>query len=52
MRQLLGPLPNVGASVFFTVLFTALFVGLCWYVYRGNRRSLYSQLEKMPLTEE
>jgi cbb3-type cytochrome oxidase subunit 3 len=52
MRQLLGPLPNIGASVFFTVLFTALFIGLCWYVYRGSRRELYRRLEKMPLTEE
>jgi len=52
MRQLVGPLPNVDASVFFTVLFTVFFVGLCWYVYRGSRRALYHELEKLPLTEE
>lgn len=52
MRQLLGPLPSAGASVFLTVLFTAFFIGLCWYVYRANRRSIYRHVERLPLIEE
>lgn len=52
LRNLLGPLPDVGASVLITVAFMLFFVGLCWYVYRKERRSVYQHLEQLPLEED
>lgn len=49
LRHLLGPLPDPGVSALVTALFLLFFLGLCWFVYRRERRALYSRLEKMPL---
>ena len=52
LKMLLGTLPNVGASTLITVGFFCMFLGLCWYVYRRDRQSVYEHLEALPLMED
>lgn len=51
LKSLLGPLPDAGASVFFTTLFFLFFIVLCWYVWQKERKSIYEHLEKLPLED-
>lgn len=51
LKQLLAPLPNAGASVIITLIFVGFFCALCWYVYRKDRKRVYSHLEQLPLEE-
>lgn len=48
LRHLLGPLPSVEWSSLITLGFCLFFVGLCWYVYRRDRRGVYQHLEQLP----
>lgn len=52
LRQLLAPLPNVGASAAVTLIFLLFFVGLCWFVYQRSRKSIYEQIQQLPLEED
>ena len=52
MKQLLAPLPNCGASIFFTVVFLVFFVALCVFVYRKDRQSVYRHLSNLPLEKD
>jgi|688.fasta_scaffold2444722_2 cbb3-type cytochrome oxidase subunit 3 len=51
LKFLLGPIPNALSAGFVTVAFVLFFVGLCWFVYRKDRRALYKTLERLPLEE-
>ncbi len=50
-KHLLGPIPNALSAGSVTVLFVLFFVGLCWFVYRRERRAIYSHIERLPLEE-
>ena len=52
LKYILGPLPNVEAAAFVTAIFVLFFVGLCWFVYRRDRRTIYEHLENLPLKED
>jgi len=52
MKFLLGPIPNVTASGIVTVLCLLFFVGLCWFVYRRDRKGIYMHLQSLPLSED
>ena len=52
LKHLLGPLPNVASSAAVTLIFLMFFIGLCWFVYRRDRRAIYSNLERLPLEED
>ena len=52
LRSLLGPIPNEFSAGSITILFIAFFVGLCWFVYRQDRRSVYQHIERLPLEEK
>ncbi|MCB0345202.1 MAG: CcoQ/FixQ family Cbb3-type cytochrome c oxidase assembly chaperone [Bdellovibrionales bacterium] len=38
--------PTVSGAVFF-----ALFAGIVWWIYRGDRKSVYQAVEKLPLDD-
>ena len=50
-RHLLGPVSEALGPSLVTLLFTLFFIGLCWFVYRRERREVYARLERMPLEE-
>lgn len=52
LKNLLGTLPDAGASAVFTALFCLFFLVVCVYVYRKSRRPIYEYLSKLPLEDK
>ena len=52
MSELLPKLTGLAGTVFSTPFFFLFFVGVVWWVYRKNRKSLYHEISMLPIEDE